>query len=280
MRGAERAGARWRIGRPGRSGFRRRPPSQPPPVVAGPTIERRAPRIAMFMSPNVGLVDQRSQIRSRRDACVSRASNRNSPGLCGEDHRLGANEEPSLGAHLITPRFAYAHHGVYVGGGTVIHYAAFACHWHRGPVEEVSLLGFAHGHPVWVRRPGPGALKCDEIVRRARLRLGENRYRLLSNNCEHFSEWCVHGEHRSPQVERLRARLSSLSRGLSELRRWLTVPSLRRSGSPTLSMALASRVLCTSSPRGTARAPRPATQVAGPFFLARRWSQHRALCTG
>jgi hypothetical protein len=183
----------------------------------------------MFMPPKFSFVDRRSQVRSRRDEWVSGANSPSVRGLCGDDRRLGANEEPPLGAHLITPRFAYAHHGVYVGAGTVIHYAAFASHWHRGPVEEVSLLGFAHGHPVWVRPAGADAPRCEEIVRRARLRLGENRYRLLSNNCEHFSEWCVHGEHRSPQVERLLAPLRCVSRVLSELMRWLTVTPVHES---------------------------------------------------
>jgi hypothetical protein len=41
----------------------------------------------------------------------------------------------------------------------------------------------------------------DEVVRRARLRLGEDRYSVLTNNCEHFCEWCVRGEHRSYQVD-------------------------------------------------------------------------------
>ena len=31
---------------------------------------------------------------------------------------------------------------------------------------------------------------------------GENAYRILSNNCEHFCEWCLHGTSRSPQVEK------------------------------------------------------------------------------
>ena len=33
------------------------------------------------------------------------------------------NDEPSLGAHLISPRNGYSHHGIYVGSGRVIHYA-------------------------------------------------------------------------------------------------------------------------------------------------------------
>jgi hypothetical protein len=145
---------------------------------------------------------------------------------------LVGNEQPPLGAHLVTPRFAYAHHGIYVGRGTVVHYAAFAKHWHRGPVEETSLTRFADGHPVWVRPARPNGLQCAEIVRRARSRLGENRYRFFSNNCEHLSEWCVNGEHRSPQVERLLARVRSVSAVLGDFMRLLKATPLRSGDCP------------------------------------------------
>ena len=148
------------------------------------------------------------------------------------DRLLPSNEEPPLGAHLVTPRFAYAHHGVYVGGGVVVHYAAFAKCWRRGPVEEISLTHFAHGHPVWVRPGGRNTLPCADILTRARSRLGENRYRFFSNNCEHFSEWCVNGEPRSLQVERFMAHLQPLSRALSELCRHLLPALSRRAAAP------------------------------------------------
>jgi len=148
-------------------------------------------------------------------------------GLCRGDRPLAAHREPPLGAHLVTARFAYAHHGVYVGGDTVVHYAAFAKHWHRGPVEETSLTRFADGHTLWVRPARPNGLQCAEIVRRARSRLGENRYRFFSNNCEHLSEWCVNGEHRSPQVDRLLARVRSVSAVLSAFMRLLKTIPLR-----------------------------------------------------
>ena len=46
------------------------------------------------------------------------------------------------------------------------------------------------------------AYAADEIVERARSRIGEQRYRITTNNCEHFCEWCLRGESRSEQVER------------------------------------------------------------------------------
>jgi hypothetical protein len=134
---------------------------------------------------------------------------------------LRETQEPPLGAHLITPRLGYTHHGVYVGDGSVIHYSAFACRWHRGPVEKVSLSRFAHGHSVWFRPPARDSLQCDEIVRRAHSRIGENQYRVLSNNCEHFSEWCVRGVHYSPQVDHLLAPFRRLCHVVHILKRRL-----------------------------------------------------------
>jgi len=79
----------------------------------------------------------------------------------------GLGKEPPLGAHLTTSRRGYNHHGVYVGRGRVVHYSP------------------------------------EEIVRRVRSRLGENDYRLLTNNCEHFCNWGLNGVGRSAQAERL-----------------------------------------------------------------------------
>ena len=116
----------------------------------------------------------------------------------------GSDHDLPLGAHLVTPRFGYAHHGIHVGNGKVVHYAGLSrALLLRGPVEEVSLAEFADGRAVSIKaRPLPRFAPA-EIVARAKSRLGENRYRLTSNNCEHFCEWCLSGESRSEQVERV-----------------------------------------------------------------------------
>ena len=95
---------------------------------------------------------------------------------------LEPGREPPLAAHLVTPRRGYTHHGLYVGGGRVIHYSGFAGGVRRGTVEEVSLPCFAHGHAVQVMPRDSQRFENGEVVRRARSRLGENCYRLLSNN--------------------------------------------------------------------------------------------------
>jgi hypothetical protein len=114
----------------------------------------------------------------------------------------GLDRELPMGAHLITPRIGYDHHGVYAGGGWVVHYSGLSGFWQCGPVEEVSLSQFVNGHPVRIVEHLELRHSPEEIVRRARSRLGENDYRLLSNNCEHFCNWCVSGISRSAQVER------------------------------------------------------------------------------
>ena len=108
---------------------------------------------------------------------------------------------PPVGAHLVTPRGWYNHHGIHIGHGRVVHYSGF-CEWfHRGPVEEVSLEEFTLGQPYWVKKNRRQRFTAAEIVTRARSRLGENSYDLFRNNCEHFCEWCVAGRSWSAQAE-------------------------------------------------------------------------------
>ncbi|SDC84236.1 Lecithin retinol acyltransferase [Cupriavidus sp. YR651] len=111
-----------------------------------------------------------------------------------------AESEPPLGAHLITPRHGYAHHGIYVGHGMVVHYAGYCHRRQRGPVEELTLAAFADGHGITILATPMARYSAAESVRRARSRLGEDRYNLLTNNCEHLCTWCLYGESRSGQV--------------------------------------------------------------------------------
>jgi hypothetical protein len=85
----------------------------------------------------------------------------------------------------------------------VVHYSGFSGgFWQCGPVEEVSLSRFAIGHQVRIVEHTKSPYSPEEIVRRARSRLGENDYRLLTNNCEHFCNWCLNGVSYSAQVQR------------------------------------------------------------------------------
>lgn len=110
-------------------------------------------------------------------------------------------ESLTPGAHLTTPRWGFVHHGLYVGNGRVIHYTGFKAWLRCGPVEEITLAEFAGGRPVQVQPRSATRYAGLAAVRRARARIGEDRYRFLSNNCEHFVEWCLCGISRSSQVE-------------------------------------------------------------------------------
>jgi hypothetical protein len=105
------------------------------------------------------------------------------------------------GSHLVSRRSWYTHHGIYIGGGRVVHYAGYIRGLLRSPVEEISLEEFARAYGYRVKANPRRRYATDTIVTRARSRLGESRYHVLFNNCEHFCEWCISGESWSAQAE-------------------------------------------------------------------------------
>lgn len=137
------------------------------------------------------------------------------------------------GTHLVTMRRGYLHHGIYVGNGKVIHYGGLSRSWRRGPVEEVSLERFAAGRPVVIKPVANPRYDGAEIVARARSRLGEDRYRVTRNNCEHFCEWCIGGEPRSEQVENfLAAPLLAMLRRFAPFARQFTADPVEAPADP------------------------------------------------
>jgi Lecithin retinol acyltransferase len=106
------------------------------------------------------------------------------------------------GTQLVARYRGYLHSGIYVGCGRVIHYAG-RLQYPRGLVEEISLAEFSGGRPVYVGSEPSPFTRMEDVVRRARDRLGECSYDLLLNNCEHFCTWCQTGQPRSAQVDRL-----------------------------------------------------------------------------
>ncbi|MEI8251034.1 MAG: lecithin retinol acyltransferase family protein [Synechococcus sp. ELA057] len=100
--------------------------------------------------------------------------------------------------HLQAPRQhgLFKHHGIDLGDGTVAHYLE-GREILRSPRED-----FSRGQPiVVVPYPEGSCSPAGVTLRRAMGRLGEQRYNLLFNNCEHFAHWCKTGRHRSAQVE-------------------------------------------------------------------------------
>ena len=147
-------------------------------------------------------------------------------------------EELLPGSRLIVRRRAYFHHGIYMGNGRVIHYAG----WFRsarGLVEEVTLEQFTKGRPYKVGQIPADRCSGEEMAPRARSRLGERRYHLWRNNCEHFCSWCQLRECRSEQVEALMKPALILSGFMRILHRELVVGLVRlRGGIPKAAVSV------------------------------------------
>ena len=72
----------------------------------------------------------------------------------------------------------------FIGGVIVEHWINLNC-----ITEELYRIEYKNSNPP------------DVVVTKARTRLGEAKYNLLTNNCEHFARWCKTNHHRSTQVE-------------------------------------------------------------------------------
>lgn len=106
------------------------------------------------------------------------------------------------GDHIYIVRSLYSHHGIYDGEGGVYHYSNTKTNdngWLNDKdtmVSYTSLKWFVKGNTdesvnnkINVRHY-KSDLKGDEVIERAKSRLGEQKYNLLINNCEHFAYWC------------------------------------------------------------------------------------------
>lgn len=108
---------------------------------------------------------------------------------------------PQIGDHLKSSRGLYSHHGLYVGNQVVVHYSGLSDGLQSGPIEEISLKEFCAGNDFEVVPHPNRRYSRTESTKRARSRLGEDAYSLTGNNCEHFVNWCLDGNHVSRQVD-------------------------------------------------------------------------------
>ena len=98
-------------------------------------------------------------------------------------------DEINIGDHLFVQREAYTHHGIYYGNGQVIHYLLKS-------VTIDSLDTFANGSVILKKSKleSPASYSETEIIIRGESRIGESKYNLIFNNCEHFTRWCRCGD--------------------------------------------------------------------------------------
>jgi hypothetical protein len=122
------------------------------------------------------------------------------------------------GDHIFVKRtplgggLAYTHHGVDLGDGRVVHYSGEPTSAEPGRVVISRMEDFLLGGKASVRRY-KSALSREETVRRALSRLGEEKYNIVTNNCEHFATWCRTGESGSKQVAKVAVKVGKLLGG-------------------------------------------------------------------
>lgn len=134
---------------------------------------------------------------------------------------------------------AYDHYGVYESDQVVYHYAAENGDFGKASVQITTLERFVGNSEDYFklifidpcRKPVKIAINCEceretisaifaqhkymykvkqyniyspeETIERARERLGEAKYNLFFNNCEHFAIWCKTGISESNQIQGL-----------------------------------------------------------------------------
>ncbi|MGE7673496.1 lecithin retinol acyltransferase family protein [Lysinibacillus sp. NPDC094403] len=88
--------------------------------------------------------------------------------------------------HLKVNRLCYSHHALSIDEYEVIHYQ-------DGEVKIESIESFAKGAEIYILAT-PRLYKKDEVIARAYSKLGEKKYNLIFNNCEHFVRWTLNGD--------------------------------------------------------------------------------------
>jgi len=120
------------------------------------------------------------------------------------------NKKPSFGDQIRVNRGLYCHHGIYEDDSHVYQYASpkgSEISPNTALIICTTLDEFLKGGEVEVREYTNDELKKknsnEEIIRKAKSLLGSGlgEYNIVSNNCEHFSNYCVFNEKISNQVE-------------------------------------------------------------------------------
>jgi hypothetical protein len=116
--------------------------------------------------------------------------------------------------------YDYEHYGVYIGDNKVIHYMTpnNSGKASDGEVCETTLDGHFDKDKIFVLKfDKEKVFSPEETVKNAKSLLGEKKYDLISNNCEHFALWCKTGIRKSYQIDGLTPDQLSQLKSLSEL---------------------------------------------------------------
>ena len=97
----------------------------------------------------------------------------------------------------------FRHYGIDLGDGTVVHFRGKMHYVHANAwIQRTGYEEFARNGEISIARDVEMRFPQEIIVRRALSQVGGNfgGYHFLSNNCEHFANWCACGKRISRQV--------------------------------------------------------------------------------
>jgi hypothetical protein len=102
-------------------------------------------------------------------------------------------------------RRGYAHHGVEVDDGYVIHFTGTPGNKRGAMIRRTPIAEFTGSRGYLRYRRYGQQLPAELSVERAESKVGVSGYSLFRNNCEHFATWCVHDRTSSAQVNGAKA---------------------------------------------------------------------------
>lgn len=167
------------------------------------------------------------------------------------------------GQHLFVHKLGFTHHGLGTEDGRVVHYAGKGTDGDKR-ISITSLEDFACGSTIQIRMHGTRRFDEAAAVERAMGRLNEDGYNLLFNNCEHFVNWCIEGEHRSDQMRNAR-NIASAAAALhfAKHRNVKTTLDLARLASEPARVTAARQVAATTARCATGKAVGRAATTGG-----------------
>lgn len=109
----------------------------------------------------------------------------------------------NYGDVIYVKHILYKHFGIYINDNCIIHYDGkqddillrTMC------VRETDKKRFLNGKESYgVKKFKYNNYEPDEVIKRARRKIGTKKFNLILNNCEHFANWCKTGNRKSDQV--------------------------------------------------------------------------------
>ncbi len=126
-----------------------------------------------------------------------------------QNHKSIKNKVLKEGDVVWVQRIGYKHFGIYVGEDNIIHYTSTDNR--ENTIMQTNMSFFLQKKTHWfvidfdelTNISNWSVFSAEETVKRAKSRLGEDKYNLVVNNCEHFAFWCKTGISESDQINEL-----------------------------------------------------------------------------